>query len=180
MMLPCVSPKTWISMWRGDIFFDQDAARAERRADFPNRSVERVVEVGVLVDAPHPAPAAARRRLDQHRVADLVSFLLEEFRVLAIAVIAGHYWNAGFLHQRLGAVLKPHRADRRGGRTNEDEAGAGASLGEIRILGQEPVAGVNALGSGLVRDLDQFVGREIALARFRGADEIGLVAKARM
>ena len=75
---------------RGDVFLDQDAARAERRLALAERAFERGLEVGVLVDAAHAAAAAARRRLDQHRIADLVGLLLEEFRVLTFAVIAGH------------------------------------------------------------------------------------------
>jgi hypothetical protein len=72
------------------------------------RRFQRGVEAGMLVDAPHTLAAAAGDRLDQQRIAELVGFLLEEFRLLPLAVIAGHHRHAGFFHQRLGAVFQPH------------------------------------------------------------------------
>ena len=96
-----------------DVLLDQHAGIAERALRLALRGFERGVEIGVLVDAPHALAAAAGHRLDQQRVAELVGFLLEEFRLLPLAVIAGHHRHAGFFHQRLGAVLQAHGADRR-------------------------------------------------------------------
>ena len=104
-------------MWRGEAMYFSISTRLEPNAASPSRTAafERRFEIGMPVDAAHAAAAAAGRRLDQHRIADLVGLLLEEFRVLPLAVIAGHDRHAGLLHQRLGAVLQPHGADRRGG-----------------------------------------------------------------
>ena len=55
-----------------------------------------------------------------------------------------------------------------------------AGLGEIGVLRKKAVAGVDALRPGSARDLDQLVDVEIALARRRRPDRIGLVAGAHM
>jgi len=56
---------------RGEIFFEIDGVVAERRLRLHLRLGQRVSElVGRTGDAHAPA-AAARRRLDQHRIADL-------------------------------------------------------------------------------------------------------------
>ena len=130
---------------RGDVFLDQHARIAERRLRLARRAFQRGVELGVLVDAAHALAAAARDRLDQHRIADLVGLLLEELRVLQFAVIAGHDRHAGLLHQRLGPVLQPHGADRGRRRSDEHDAGRRAGFGELRILRQEAVARMDAV-----------------------------------
>ena len=136
---------------RGDVFLDQHARIAERRLRLARRAFERGIELGMLVDAAHALAAAARDRLDQHRIADLVGLLLEELRVLPLAVIAGHDRHAGLLHQRLGLVLQPHGADRGRRRTDEHDAGRGARFGELRVLRQEAVAGMDAVAPARAR-----------------------------
>ncbi len=63
-----------------DELFDQHARIAECRLPFALSAFKRVVEIRVPVDAVHALAAAAGDRLDQHRVADLVGFLLEKGR----------------------------------------------------------------------------------------------------
>ena len=128
----------------GDEFLDQHAGIAENRLGFALRSLERGREVDVGVDAAHTAPAAAGDRLDQHGIADLVGLLLEEFGALIVAVIARRDGHARFGHQRLGRALQAHRAHRRGRRADEDDAGARAGLGEVGVLAEETVAGMEA------------------------------------
>ena len=140
---------------RGNKFLDQHPAGAEGRLAFADGAFERGREIGVLFHEPHAPPAAAGRGLDQHRIADFVGLLFEEFRVLPLAVIAGHDRYAGLLHQRLGAVLQAHRANSRGRRSDKDDAGAVTGFGEVGIFGQESVTGVDALGGRSLGDLDQ-------------------------
>ena len=99
-----------------------------------------------------PLPPPPATGLIRHRVSDLVAFLLEKGRVLARAVIAWQNSNAGLRHQCLGAILKAHGADRFGRRADERDAGASTILGELRILRQEPISWVDALGVCLPRD----------------------------
>jgi hypothetical protein len=91
-------------------------------------------------------------------------------------VIARHHRHAGLLHQRLGAVLQAHGADG-GRRADEDDARRGAGFGELGALGQEAVAGMDRLGARALGDLDDLVDDQIALARGRRPDRIGLVGE---
>ena len=128
-----------------------------------------------LVDAAHAAPAAAGDRLDEHGIADLVGFLLEELRALIVAVIARHDGGARLRHQRLGGTLEAHRAHRLGRRPDEDDSRSPASFGEIRVLAEEAVAGMQALRADPLGERDDAFRVEIALRA--GADLVRLVGK---
>ncbi len=161
---------------RADVFFDQHARVAERRLRLAHGAAERRLEVGVALDPAHALAAAAGHRLDQHRIADLVGFLLEELRLLPVAVIAGHHRHTGLLHQRLGAALEPHGAHRRRFWPDENEPGIDAGLREVGVLRKKSVAGMHAVRLGGARGCDQFVDDEIALRSRRRADAVRLVA----
>ena len=60
---------------RGDVFLDQHPPVAERRLRLSDRALERSVELNMRIDPAHAAPAPARDRLDEHRIADLVGLL---------------------------------------------------------------------------------------------------------
>jgi hypothetical protein len=72
--------------------------------------------------------------------------LLRVFRQRAFR--AGHAGHAGGLHGVLGADLVAHQADGFRARADEDEAGFLDALGEVGVLGQEAVAGMDGLGVG--------------------------------
>src|SRR5262249_55938292 len=80
---------------RIDVFLDQHAVVAEGSLRLAHGAGERSLELGVFIDPAHPLAAAARDRLDEDRVADLVGFLLEELRLLTGAVITGNDRHAG-------------------------------------------------------------------------------------
>jgi hypothetical protein len=132
---------------------------------------QRGAEVLRAVDPAHALAAAAGAGLDQHRIADLGGTLGQEVRLLAIAVVAGRQRHAGLGHQRLGGRLAAHRADR---------AGRRAGLGEVLVLGQEAVAGVNRLRAGGAGRLQDAVAAQIALARGSRADADRLVGQPHM
>ena len=163
-----------------DIFFDQHAGVAKGRLRLALRRFQRGVEIGMLVDTPHALAAAAGSRLDQQRVAELIGLLLEEFRLLPLAVIAGHHRHAGFFHQRLGAIFQPHGADRGRRRADEGNAGGQAGLREIGVLGEEAVTGMHAVGAGRLRRGDQPGAREVTLRRRRRPDVNRLVGQPHM
>ena len=110
------------------------------------------------LDQAHALAAAAGHRLDQHRIADLSAASCgQPLGDLVVAVIAGHHRHAGLRHQRLGRVLRAHGADRRGRRPDEDQARRRAGLGEVGVLGQEAIAGMDRLGAGRSRRRDDRV-----------------------
>src|SRR4029453_4810329 len=69
---------------RDYVLFDQDVLVAERRHGLTRGAFQRSFEIGVFIDAAHAFAAAARRRLDQDRVTELISLLLEKFRILPL------------------------------------------------------------------------------------------------
>ena len=130
-----------------------------------------------LVDAAHALAAAAGHRLDQHRIADLVGLL--PAGTPAPAARRDSRARPARRPARISAlarVLQPHGADRRRRRADEDDAGRGAGLGELGVLGEEAVAGMDALPrrspapTSMILSID-----EIALARRRRPDQMRLV-----
>ena len=50
-----------------------------------------------------------------------------------------------------------------------------SARGEVGVLGQEAVAGVNRLGPGVLRGLDDLLDREVTLGRNRRSDQESFV-----
>src|SRR5438874_1938164 len=67
-----------------------------------------------------------------------------------------------------------------GGRSDEDEAGLGDGLSEVRVLRQEAIAGVDGRRPRASSDLDDASGVEVALARCRRSDRVRGVRGAHM
>ena len=139
---------------RGDVFFDQHPSVAERSLSLADGALERSVEFDMRVDAAHSAAAPARDRLDEHRIADFIGLFAQEFRVLVVAVIAGHDRHAGPLHQRLGRAFQAHRPHRSGRRADKNDARLRAGFREISVLGQESVARMQTFGADCLRQRD--------------------------
>ncbi len=89
----------------------------------------------------HAAPAAARRRLDDHRIADLVGDPQRLGLVLDGAFGAGDAGDAEPRRGPLGLDLVAHQPDMLGLRTDEGDLVLVQDFGETRVLGQEAVAG---------------------------------------
>ena len=162
------------------VALDQHVVVAEARQRLALARRERVGELARRADDAHPLAAAAGRRLQQHRVADAVRFLAQERRVLPVAVVTRDERHRRLFHQRLGRALAAHRADRRDRRPDEHDARGRARFGERLVLGQEPVAGMDRLGAGLPRGVDDARDVEVAFARGRRADQHRLVGQPRV
>jgi hypothetical protein len=65
-------------------------------------------------------------------------------------------------------------------RADEDDAVGRAGLGELLVLGEEAVAGMDGLGAGGQRRADDLVDHQVGLARRRRADAHRLVGQAHM
>ena len=161
---------------RGDVFLDQHPSVAERRLRLADGALERSVEFDMGIDTAHSAPAPAGDRLDEHRIADLIGLLAQEFRVLVVAMIAGHDRHAGPLHQRFGRAFQAHRPHRLGRRTDEHDARLRAGFGEVGVLRQEAVAGMQTIGADCLRQRDEGGLIEIAVRAL--ADLMGFIGKA--
>ena len=73
--------------------------------------------------------------------------------------------HAGRPHQLLGADLRAHRVDRLRRRADPGQSRRLDGPGEVGVLGQEPVAGVDRVGAGRLRGGQHGVDVEVGLGR---------------
>ena len=108
---------------RGDVFLEENRGIAEARAGLALRFVEQSVEVGRLVHHAHAAPAAAERRLDDERKADLLrdSRAPPSGRVTGSSV-PGSVGTLSFCGQRAGRRLVAHHLEQLRARPDESDA----------------------------------------------------------
>ena len=107
-------------------------------------------------DQPHPLAAASGDGLDQQRESDARRLRQPLLLVVAVQSGVGQHRDPGLAGDLLGPVLEPHVAHRLRRRPDEQHPGLGARLGELGVLGQEPVArmqGVRAAAPSCVEDL---------------------------
>ena len=143
---------------------------AERRTRLGAGCLVVGLEVGRVVHFAHALAAAACRSLDEHRIAD---FLSEGARLLDgvdAAVGAGHRGDAAGLHGLASGGLVAHALDALGGRPDEYEVVVDAGAGEVGVFSQEAVAGMDRLGAGNLRRLDDVRHHEIAFIRLSRSD----------
>ena len=152
-------------MWRGaiDVLLDVDVANAEGRFRFALRGLERRPELVGRLDDPHAAAAAAGRGLDDHRVADLARDLEPLLLRIDRTVAAGQDRDARLPHRAARARLVAEQPDHLRRRADEPDVARVANLGEIRALGEEPVARVDRVGAGDFRGTDD--GGDVQVAR---------------
>ena len=113
----------------------------------------------------HAAPAAAARRLDDHRVLDRPGDLDDFLRIVRkCARGARHSRDPRLDHGLLCAHLVAHEANRFGTRSDERETAFLDPFGKIGILGKEAVTGVDRLGVGHFGGADD--GRHVEVTKW--------------
>jgi hypothetical protein len=120
-------------------------------------------------DDAHALAAAAGRGLDQQREADRQALAAQARDLLIVAVIAGHHRHAGGDRALLGRLLRAEERDHQRRRADEGQAGGRHRLGEVGVLRQEAVAGVDRVGAALGRRRDQPLDQQVAVAGRRRA-----------
>ena len=161
---------------RGDELLHVALAVAEGRLGLGVGLGEGLAGVGGVLDLADAAAAAARARLDEHGAADALRLADRLVRVLeqVAARNDGHVRLAGGAAR---VVLVAHAVDDVRIGTDEHEAALLALAREVRVLREEPVAGVDGLGAGLQGDREDGVLVEVAVRRARPADAVGLVGE---
>ena len=160
------------------VLLEVDRAVAEGGLGLGLGDHEAVPEALLVERDAHAAPAAARGRLDDHRVADVAGQRQRLLDVDQHVLRAGNGGQPGGDHELARLGLVAHRADHVGGRADEGEARGDDGLGELRVLGEEAVAGMDGVGvRHLGRGEDARDGA-IALRRRRRADAHRLVGEA--
>ena len=146
-----------------EIFLHIDGGVAERRLGLVARLLHQRFELVLMLHDLHAAPAAARRRLDDHRIADLRGDRLRLAEVADRAVGAGHQRQAELAGGALGLDLVAHRPDMLGLGADPGDVVALDDLGEAGVLAEEAVAGVDRVGVGDFRRGDDRGDVEIAV-----------------
>ena len=111
-------------------------------------------------------------------IADLARDAHDFLRIVGQRALgAGHAREPSLDHRRFGAHLVAHQADRFRPRADEHEARALDLLGEVGVLGEEAVAGMDRLGIGDLGGADDRRDVEVARRRWRRADAHRLVGE---
>ena len=162
-----------------DELLEIDAGVLERGLGLVAGHLQRAAEVGLVAADPHALAAAAGGRLDQDGKADRPG----EAEGLGIAgdgpFGAGHAGDLGRGGDLLGLGLQAHLADGLVGRADELEVAAPADLGELGVLAQEAIAGMNRLHVGHLGGRDQPGDVQIAVGAGGLADADGAGRPAR-
>jgi hypothetical protein len=160
------------------VALDEALATAERRGGLADG---RLVELGDLLLLPghlHAPAPAAERGLDR----DGEPVLLGEG--LHLVGPAHRLGGAGDERRARpggdvpGGDLVPQVADGLRGGADPGEVGVDDGLGEVGVLAEEAVPGVDGVGAGALRDVEQLVDREIGVGGGGAAEGERLVGQA--
>ena len=158
-----------------DVALEEHRIVAEGRRRLALRPREGGIEVPGPLHRPHAAPAAARGGLEQHRPTDGFRFAPQPFGRLVRSVVARYERHPGPGHEPLRLALRPHRPDRSRRGADEDDPARRARLREVRVLGEEAVAGMDGVGPAAFRRVEDRPDVQIALAGRGRPDAVGLV-----
>ena len=162
------------------VFLDQHGGVAKGGLRLALRRGQRRRKIARAFDQPHTLAAAARHRLDQHRIADFPGRTRQIGRVLVFAVIARHDRHARLVHQGLRRILQPHRPDRIRRGPDKHQPRRLDRIDEAGVFRQKPVARMDRLGAGFQRRRDDRIAAQIAVARRRAADGHRLIGQRHM
>ena len=126
------------------------------------------------MDESNPLATTAGSSLDHDWEADLLG---DARRLLGIdfALCAGHDGHAGLHHQAAGGDLVAQQAHRPAGWADELLARLADGVGEVGVLSQEAVPGMNAISLGVLNCLQDLRNVEVAFERRPGAQQIRLI-----
>jgi hypothetical protein len=162
---------------RGDESFEVHAIVAERRAGLAAGEPDQRAQLVIVVRQLDPAAPAPGRSLDQHRVPHFVRQLARPRHRVDVAT-REHRHSAG--RRRLPRTeLVAGQLHHLGWRSDERQPMLDRQRRQARVLGQEPVAGVDRVAAGAERGLHDHLGPQVALCGRAGADDDRAVGGAR-
>ena len=159
------------------ILLDQHPVVAEAAGRLALARSERRREIFAALDHPHALAAAARARLDQHRIADRIGFALQQLRHPDRRRDSRAPAARRRCISALAAAFEPIARNRLDRRSDEDNACRFASLRKIFVLRQKAVARMHRLRARRARRCDDAFVAKIALSRSRTADMHRFVAR---
>ena len=126
----------------------------------------------------HAAPAAAGRRLQNHRIADLLRQFQRFLGRLQHPRRSRQHRHARLAHERAGLLLHAHQRITSGPGTDELDAGRLADFGEVRVLAQEAVARMDRVDVGDLGRADDRRNVQVAAGALGRSDADRLVGEA--
>ena len=160
-----------------DVFFEIDFGVAEGGLGLGLGLLDGGLQGQIVQGHAHAAPAAAGRRLDQHRKAELVGQRDGLALALDQPLAAGHGGNVDFLGQSPGGVLVAHQGHRLVRGADELDLATAADLGKMGVFGQKTVARMNRLHVADLGGADDPVDLQVAVGGLGRADAIGFVGQ---
>ena len=160
-----------------DELLDEHPVVAEARLRLGLARHEAFARLLVVVRDAQALATAAGRRLDHHRIADVLRNPHGGRRVGNDVGVARNRIDVRLGGELLRRDLVAHRGDRRVLRADEHDAGGLHVARERLVLRQEAVARMHGLGAGLLARGDDAIHREVGLARRRRADAHGFVGE---
>ena len=158
-----------------DGLLDERRRIAEGALGLAHRGLDRLPQPGRVVDPAHAAAAAAGDRLDEDRKADLLGAgdqLVEVGRRRG----RSQRRDPGGPGRLQGPDLVAGQLQHVGRRADEGDPGVDAGPRQVRVLAQEPVAGVDGVRPGLAGRADDLGDVEVRPDRVPAlADQVGLV-----
>src|SRR2546421_1629738 len=161
--------------WRLEIALDVDLGAAEGALRAPGGGRERAGKLAGARHLRHADAAAARGRLEDHRIADLAGHPPGGHGVRDRLRTAGHDRHAGSGHAAPRLRLVAHGTDRPRRRPDEGQARLHAGLGEAPVLREEAVAGMHGVGAGFAGGGEDALDAEVRLARRRRPEQHGAI-----
>ena len=153
-----------------------DLILAECRLGLAARRRHRLDELAVVLDDAHAAPTTAPTGLQHHREANRAGHRHDRRGVGGQGRRGGHHRNTGGLRQisRLDLVAQPPHGIRE--RAHEYDVCRGAGFRKLGTFRQEPIAGMDRVGTRLGRDPDDVRYIEVGLDRAPAvADQVAFV-----
>src|SRR3989475_2027633 len=134
-----------------EIALDVELPGAERCLGTASRHGERTREIRGLVDPCHADTPATRRRLEEHREADVAGDGLGPADIRHRLEAAGQHGDAGSRHQPARFDLVAHPSDRLRPGADELNSGPVDGVREPPVLGEKAVARLDRVGPRLAR-----------------------------
>ena len=153
-----------------DEFLDVNPAVAERLLRLAAGGVVALDEGDIAVRGAHALAAAAGHGLDHDRVADLLGDLQCLLLGVDDVLGAGGDWHAGLAGQLAAQRLVLEGVHRGRFRPDKADVAALANIGEVGVLGEEPVAGMDGVDVLHLGGGDDAVDPQVAFAAGGSAD----------
>ena len=147
---------------------------AERSFGLAHRGPQLLGETSGVVDTPHTAATTAGDCLDEHREADLLGTGDQ------LLGVGGRRCRPEGRHPRPAGLFEgPHlvagQFEHLGGGADEGDLVSGTGRGQVWVLREETVAGIDRIGPGLLRYADDLLDIKVSLDRMIPfSDQIGL------